>query len=292
MAPTSRYRILANPASGKLSMDQRRRLLAEAAKVLHARIYGLDARSAEELSHCARQQAAQCDVLVVAGGDGTFSLVINAIDLSTVALAFLPFGTGNALSHALKYRGSLPAIAERIQQGTVHTCDLIDCGSRKKAFMASLGIDGTIIRRYECYHSLGYRGLNAYLRAGIRAFRGEYRPTGGIIVVDGNMMKIPRVLSLVVAKQPYFGMGLKVVPHALWDDANLHVLAMPARIPLALMALTTGFTIGNRVGAYMRGKQLMARLDEPLTLQIDGELGWTSDRFAFKVLPAAMRLKY
>jgi diacylglycerol kinase family enzyme len=292
MALAVKYRIIANPTSGMLSMGQRRRLLDGAAKILHARVYGLDTRSAEELADCARQHAARCDVLVVAGGDGTFSLVTNAVDLSTAVLAFLPFGTGNALSHALKYRGRLTTIAKRIREGTIHSCDLIDCCSRKKAFMASLGIDGTIIRRYEFYHSQGYHGLNAYLRAGIRAFRGEYRPTGGIIAVDGNTIEIARLLSLVVVKQAYFGMGLKAVPQARWDDANLHVLVVPARIPLALMALATGFTIGNRVGAYMRGKQLIVRLDDPLTLQMDGELGWTRDRFAFEVLPAAMRLKH
>jgi diacylglycerol kinase family enzyme len=38
------------------------------------------------------------EVIVVAGGDGTFSDVINAIDTSRTPVAYLPLGSGNAMS--------------------------------------------------------------------------------------------------------------------------------------------------------------------------------------------------
>ena len=50
-------------------------------------------------------------MLVVAGGDGTMSLVINAVPADRIPLAFLPFGTGNALTHALGYKGTTADIA-------------------------------------------------------------------------------------------------------------------------------------------------------------------------------------
>ena len=148
ITPALRYCILANPVSGFLPMHKRHQLLNDAASVLKANVYGLDTNSEEELVQCARERSEQCDVLVVAGGDGTFSLVVNAIDLSSTTLAFLPFGTGNALGYALNYHGGLSSIAVRIRKGVIHDCDLINCSDRKKAFMASLGIDGTIIHRY------------------------------------------------------------------------------------------------------------------------------------------------
>lgn len=287
-----RYGIIANPVSGTLSMDQRRALLKQVASVLPAEVHGLDTGSTSELIQCARDQAERCDVLVVAGGDGTFSLVINAIDLAATTLAFLPFGTGNALTHTLRYRKGLLDVAARIRDGNIHACDLIDCDGRKKAFMASLGFDGTAIRLYERYRSLGYRGRNAYVRAGVRAFFREYRPIGGRIALDDDSRPVRRLLSLMVVKQPYFGMGLKAVPQARWNDGRLHTLMISSGLPGALAALLTGFTIGNRVGKYRCGEKLKVSLDEPLTLQIDGDLGWTSDRFNFRVLPGVLRLKH
>ncbi|GAB6906187.1 hypothetical protein DESC_880078 [Desulfosarcina cetonica] len=296
MKPAPRYAIIANPASGKLSMDQRHARLKTVAEALGATLHGLDTRSPTELARCARETAQHCDILVVAGGDGTFSLVLNAVDLDAVTLAFLPFGTGNALTYALNYRGDLFAIAAAIRKGCCHRMDLIDCGMdanrRKKAFMTSVGIDGAAIRRYEQYHAAGLRGLKAHLRAGIAAYLKDYRPTEGTLDLDGRHWRVDRLLSLMVVKQPYFGMGLKAVPRARWDDGALHIQVINTGWIGLLTGLATGFTIGNRAGSHHAGSQLRLRLAAPLTLQIDGELAWTSDWFDFGVLPGALQLQY
>ena len=155
MKPEPRYCIIANPASGSLRGMQGHGRLQAAARVLCAPIVGLDTGSAEEMAQCARDQANRCDVLVVAGGDGTFSLVLNAVDLASTVLAFLPFGTGNALTYTLGYAGSPADIAARIHRGRIHDLDLIDCDGRRKAFMASLGIDGTAIHTKETGGCIG-----------------------------------------------------------------------------------------------------------------------------------------
>jgi undecaprenyl-diphosphatase len=292
MRPTLRYNIIANPISGSLPMDKRYVLLKRAAEILCAEIYGLDTSSAKELAQCTRERAERCDVLAVAGGDGTLSLVFNSVDLSAATLAFLPFGTGNALTHGLRYKGGPPEIAKRIRHGAIHEYDLIACGGKRKAFMVSLGIDAAAIRLYEFYRSQGYRGLKAYLKAGIKAYFKDYHPCGGDIGVDGEYRRVDRLLSLQIVKQPYFGMGLKVVPRARWNDARLHTQCITTGLPRLLAGLISGFTIGNRVGEYRCGKNIAVRLDVPQTLQIDGDLGWMSDRFSFRVLPGVLRLKH
>ena len=287
-----RYAILANPASGTMPMNRRYALLKKAARRLCADIHGLDTGSAEAFSQCARELSENCDVLVVAGGDGTFSLVINAVETESTTLAFLPFGTGNALTYALGYRGGPEEIAGRIRTGRMQACDLIDCDGRRKGFMVSLGIDGAAIRLYEKYRLMGYRGLNAHLRAGLKACFQDYRPAGGAITLDGVPRRVRRLTSFMVVKQPFFGMGLKAVPHARWGDGQLHTLTVASGVPGIVGALLTGFTIGNRVGDYRTGKAVTVQLDTPLPLQIDGDGAWTADRFTFSVLPGALRLKH
>ena len=290
-SPT-RFCLLANPASGSLPFQVRYRRLKTAAAILGAEIHGLDTDSAEAFAQCAREQAQGCDVLVVAGGDGSFSLVMNSVDLSATALAYLPFGTGNALTHALGYRGDMAAVAARLKSAPIRNCDLIDCDGRRTAFMASLGIDGCAIQLYEAYKQRGYRGLNAHLRAGLRAAFKAYRPTHGRIRVDGEVRKVRNLYSFMVVKQPYFGMGLKVMPAAQWEDGRLHTRSI-ASGPLGIAAgLVTSATIGNRVGAYRRGQAASVTLEAPLALQIDGEPGWTSDRFNFRVVPGGLHLLY
>jgi len=74
------YAIIANPVSGNLPKDQKGFVLAGAARILDAGVYGLDTRTPAEFDACARQLAGRCDVIVAAGGDGTFSQVINTVD--------------------------------------------------------------------------------------------------------------------------------------------------------------------------------------------------------------------
>jgi diacylglycerol kinase family enzyme len=266
--------------------------LREAAAILGADIHGLDTDCAEAFAQCAKEQARRCELLVVAGGDGSFSLVMNHIDLSEIALAFLPFGTGNALTHALGYRGTMVEIAARLRSAPTHSCDLIDCDGGQKAFMASLGLDGCAIGLYEMYKGKGYRGLKAHLLAGLGALFRAYRAADGRIRVDGEVRRVAKLYSLMVVKQPYFGMGLKVMPGAKWDDGRLHTRTIASGPAGIAAGLVTGFTIGNRVGQYRTGTEVSVSLDAPLSLQIDGEPGWTGDRFRFKLIPAALRLKY
>lgn len=102
-----RYAIIANPASGKKNIAQKYSLLVRAAEILNAEIHGLDTTTPEDFCQYARELANRCDVLVIAGGDGTLSDIINSIDTAQKPVAFLPFGTGNAMQHALKYKGGI-----------------------------------------------------------------------------------------------------------------------------------------------------------------------------------------
>jgi diacylglycerol kinase (ATP) len=288
----SDYCIVANPVSGKLGVEKKAAVLKQVAQTLPAPIYGLDTDSPGAFEQCLRERAEKCDVLIVAGGDGSFSLALNTVDLLQTTLAFLPFGTGNALTHALDYRGGVVQIAARIKEGRIHRCDLIDCDHRKKAFMVSLGVDGEAIRCYERYRKKGARGLKAHAPAIFNAVFKNYRPTGGTLEFDGELQNVSSLWSLMIVKQPFFGMGLKVVPQARWDDGYLHTMAFSSGLPEIVAGFLTGFTIGNRMGRYRKMKRLTVRLENPLTLQVDGELGWTADLFSFSVLPGALKLKF
>ena len=125
-----RYAIITNPVSGKMTVDQKQRVLAKAAEILDAKIYGLDIISTDDFDQCGRELATHCDVLVTAGGDGTFSDIINAIDTANTTIAYLPLGAGNAIRYALHYKGSLTDIALRIRDGTIRKYDLVNCDKK------------------------------------------------------------------------------------------------------------------------------------------------------------------
>lgn len=287
-----RYAIIANPKAGGLTVDQKRLVLKRVSRILDSEVHGLDTASGAELARCAVELSTQCDVLVVAGGDGTLANVINAVYPSRLSLAYLPLGTGNAIHRALGYRGSPVDIAKRIRNGSRHACDLILIDGTRLAFMASVGLDGTAVRLWTHYRKQGYSGRKAYFLASLKAYLSVYRPARVCLTVGETDITVERLLSLLVVKQPYFGLGMKVVPKARWDDGRLHTLCVPSGWHNMVVGVATSFTVGNRAGIYQPGTKASVHSERPLTLQIDGDLGWEHNAFSFEVLPGILKLTH
>lgn len=286
-----RYAIITNPVSGTMTVEQKCAVLAQAAEILDTQIHGLDTSTAEEFRQCARELTTRCDVLVVGGGDGTFSDVINAIDTVQTPVGFLPLGTGNALRHALQYKGELGDIAARIRNSEIHEYDLINCDQKRRAFTSSVGIEGTITRLRHHYRARGGSGFKTYLRAVLNAYLKDYERANIEISVDNKTFEATSVLSLMVVKQPYYGFGMKVVPKARFDDRQLHILCVSSGLIKTVIGGTAAFVIGNRIGKYRTGRHVRVKSDRPLVLQIDGDEGWETDSFSFTILPKALRIK-
>ena len=286
-----RYAIITNPVSGIMTADQKRAALAQAAEILDAEIHGLDTTTAEEFGQCARELATRCDVLVAAGGDGTFSDIINAIDTAQTPVGFLPLGTGNALGHALRYKGDLADIAVRMRNSEIREYDLINCDQERRAFTSSVGIEGTIIRLRQHYRAQGGTGFKTYFRAVLKSYLKNYERANANITLDDDTFEVRNLLTLMVVKQPYYGFGMKVVPRARFDDRQLHILCVSSGLIKTVIGGTAAFIIGNPTGEYRTGRQLTVKLDRPLVLQTDGDEGWAADSFSFTILPKALKIK-
>lgn len=286
-----RYAIVSNPVCGNMDPDQKVRVLSGPSAVLGARIYGMDTASAEEFSELARDVAKQVDVLVIAGGDGSLSRAVNAIDLSGTSVAFLPIGTGNAMKRALGCSNNLNLEAMRIKQGPIQGYDLVGCKRKRKAFMASIGIEGQVLRISARSLSKAKSGLKRYIFCVLRAYFKEYKPGSAEITLNGTTIRIPQLLSLMVVKQPFYGFGMKLVPNACLSDGRLHVRWFKPGLFLNGLAAAASFTMGNPFGDYRVAWHAEVHLDRPLDVQIDGDLGWKADRFSFEILPKVLRMK-
>lgn len=285
-----KYSILANPISGKLPLDAKASALARAATILRADLHGLDTGNREEFQACAREVAQRCDVLAVAGGDGTLSDVINAVDTKSVTLAYLPFGSGNALGYALDLLGPVERAAQRILDGEERPVDLVECDGRLRGYLVSVGFDGDVIRRRDS-EPTRYRGLSGYARASIEALALGPRTRGATLSVDGESPMQGSLFSLAVVKEPFYGYGLRWVPGAVLDDGLLHLNWTKTSFAGPLGAVISGFVVGNKVGLHRTARELEVSLDEPAWLQVDGNLAWKASRFQFRVRPAAWTLR-
>jgi diacylglycerol kinase family enzyme len=119
----------------------------------------------------------------------------------------------------------------------------------------------------------------------------RYNSFAATVGVDDKQLRIHNLLDVVIVKQPFYGYGLRMVPGARWDDGLLHMRFVSARVLSALGTLVTAAMVGNRVGPYLRGRHITVQLSRPCGLQTDGDVAWESDRFHFRVLPKAVKIK-
>jgi diacylglycerol kinase family enzyme len=182
-------------------------------------------------------------------------------------------------------------MATRILEGKIHEYDLISCDEKRRAFTASLGFEGTVIQLRDQYLGEGLTGMKAYVKALSNAYFVAYKRSNATVIVDGEALDVPNLLSVMVVKQPYYGYGLKVVPKARFDDRRLHILWTNAGFVSACVGLATAFWIGNPVGQYRRGEHVHVVAEKPLPLQVDGSYAWEACDFSFHVLKKAFRIK-
>jgi diacylglycerol kinase (ATP) len=286
-----KYGIIANPVSGKRSLDNKQKILNAIAGILKDSVVaGLDTKSPEEFSRVAHELSQKAEMLLVAGGDGTFSLVMNSV-LKDVPLGFLPFGSGDVLRHTFNLPRCPIENALLIQKGKEHLIDTISCDGKTRALFASIGIEGSILLERDKYLENNLLGFTAYGLATLKILFDGYIKADLRVLMDNKEITTCSSLTAVITKLPYYGYGFKVVPQAHFDDGYLHMLILNAGPVGTLYALATSLAGGNRMGEYYRAKEINVTSSNQQLLQRNGDPEQEKrTSFSFKVLPKDLKL--
>lgn len=288
-----KFGIIANPKSGSASVARKAATLAKAGKVLgrDTVVAGLDTTSREQFIQCAKDLAERTEVMVVAGGDGTFSDIINAVS-SDATLSYMPLGSGCALRYALGLPPQLSHVARQIRDGRQHSLDLILCDESIKAFMASVGLEAEIIHRRETLQADGVHGPPAYAMATLGSLLAHLKRADMTITIDDWTFTVPRAVTAIVTKIAYYGYGLRMVPDAAFDDRQLHLLAINAGRGQLVQSLATALMDGNKYGRHEQGRRIQIQMSQERHAQLDGNLYRRGKTFDFRVLPEALKMWY
>jgi YegS/Rv2252/BmrU family lipid kinase len=234
----------------------------------------------------AAELAAEVEVLLVFGGDGTVHEVANGLPLGGDGplVGLLPAGTGNDLARAIGMPPDPVAAAAELAGARPRTLDLLDCGARRAAngINAGFAAAATDVLSRRVKRLLGPA---AYLAGGVRA--GVNPPTWPARVeVDGRVVS-GEALAVVVGNGGSFGGGRWLLPEADVGDGLLDVLVVPAAVSKARLA--RHLAMDNRLPRdlpRLRGPSATVATEMPCRL--DGEPAPTPG--SVTVLPAAWRV--
>lgn len=94
-----------------------------------------------DCAQIARERAAQVDLVVCAGGDGTFNEMITGVldSGAQVAVGYIPSGSTNDFASSLHLPTNVIKAAKAIVEGTPHPLDVGRFGNRYFSYVASFG---------------------------------------------------------------------------------------------------------------------------------------------------------
>lgn len=214
---------------GARAYSEAKRRLTEAGLILEATY---PVRHAERLQEIVREEIARGrKFVIVGGGDGTISSVVDHFAYVSVVLGVLPLGTANSFARTLGIPLDLPGAIDVLVHGEVFDVDLGKINDDYFANGASIGMPAVVGRATP--HALKkWLGRGAYLLVGASKFM-RYAPCRCIITINGQETSFD-ALDVRIANGGYQG-GVLVAPDANPDDGKIvvHILTASSKWALA-----------------------------------------------------------
>ncbi|MEV7608941.1 YegS/Rv2252/BmrU family lipid kinase [Microbacterium sp. NPDC089320] len=261
--------VLSNPSAGK-----GRGAHASEAALAHLRSRGADVRAyAGESAAASRALVGRAleerpRVLVVVGGDGTLSGVLDAVCDAGVPVVLVPAGTGNDLARALALPRRDPvAAAELALTGVPRTIDVgeVQTAGRVDLFLtiAALGFDAKVsdrTNRLRWPHGV----LRYYLALVVELVR--LRPMDFTVALEGaDPARVPGTL-VAVGNTASYGGGMPLCAGATADDGMLDIVHVA---PLTRLRLLRLFPLLLR-GAHLTRPEVTRRRARTVTVSAPG----------------------
>lgn len=217
------------------------------------------------------------DEFVAVGGDGTVSELINGLEYKddiSYKVGIIPWGTGNDLIKSLNTPSEINEILDMIIKDHTLKIDLGVANNHYFINVASVGIDGQIIKDTEKLKKI-FPGHPAYLLSTIKA--GLTFKSNFVKVKIDDRMYSGNMILIAIGNGKYFGGGMNICPNAKLDD-NVFEICLVNNISKMKFMREISKVYEGRLGEvkeviYERGKEVSIEVeDSSYDLNIDGNL--------------------
>lgn len=213
------------------------------------------------------------DVLILGGGDGTISSLVDHLVGSNVPLGLLPLGTANSFARSLELPFDLDQAINVIAAGHSRTIDLGMIDHDYFANFAAMGMSPLIAETIP--HRLKKWGGRAgyVFWAAIQAFR--FKPFRLTLSDDNGRSETLSALEVRIANGSFQG-GTRLVQDAEVDSGEIIVQVIEGRTHgrLALSWLLTLLRLPHldRATRKFHARSFRMETEPPLPISIDGEV--------------------
>lgn len=234
------------------------------------------------------------DLLILGGGDGTVSSVVDFLAGRDEALGLLPMGTANDFARTLEIPSDVREACETIARGKVVDVDLGLAGDNYYVNLSSVGLGVEVAWAL----SPGLKrvtGALAYPVAAVKAFLRHEPFSAKLTFPDGDHEPagFERLLQVAVGNGRFYGGGMVVAPEAGMDDRLLDVYAIELGRHRDLIGvaryLKSGDFIQSECVSHYRTSRVLLETEPELAVNVDGELVARTPQ-QFSLAPNALKV--
>jgi len=247
-------------------------------------------RSKEELDDVVHSAATRgVRIIYAVGGDGTVHEVAKRLVNTDLVLGILPTGSGNGLARHLCVpidpRASLRACGvlriETIDTATVNGTPFVNA--------MGVGFDAWVA---EAFASAGTRGMQTYVRAGLRGLA-TYEAEEYEVTIDGEMLRRSAIV-ITVANASQYGNHARIAPMASVQDGLLDVTLIERvsllRMPMLLARLFAGSLHRARGVTMFRGRTITITRSSAGPAHLDGEPVTMPESLTIAIVPRSLKV--
>ena len=223
MKPNGKYLIIVNPISGdkdKSGLLEKIKLFFEDSKsewVIYETTGEKDIEAIQQLFFDNKPER-----VVVAGGDGTIKMVVEALENEDVIYGLIPAGSANGFATDL----NIPTENEDALRIAFHNpytvIDIVEINGMKSLHLSDIGLNALLVKNYENSDS---RGKLGYLQQVIPTLKEADDAFKISIEADSASVKCDAKMVVFANSQKY-GTGVVINPIGVIDDGKFEIIIL------------------------------------------------------------------
>jgi len=289
---TSYITLIINPRAGARC---EKRLACRFIEYLEKKNFKLQIHYTQHQNH-AKEIAADaavkydCQLVVVAGGDGTIRETVSGLEGSDKPLMLLPCGTENLLANELGYKFNFKTAVKVFEAQILHPLDLCKANDRFFTSVGGIGFDGDVVKLVDARRKGNITHLHYFMPI-FQSFM-KYDFPKFTVEADDEVIFDDRGLAIFGSISRY-AVGLPILQKADYGDGLLDICIYkchnrPALLYHSLMTVFKRHRKSKNV-IYKQCKKIKIYSDVKMETELDGDPG-PAMPLEISIMPQAVKV--